>query len=117
MEFWLNFNPAAARGSTGSGFPCGQAGTGWSGMQPASSSISNQILRSFNLQTVRRSPIWNSRRSITSGSVHKRRRYTVRSPNHGPSDDKVRMLIYMQQEGEIAFQLRSLAHLEFIGGS
>ena len=43
--------------------------------------------------------------------------YTVRRPGRGPSDDEVRMLINMQQEGEIAFQLHSLARLRFIGGS
>ena len=41
--------------------------------------------------------------------------YTVRRPGRGPSDDKVRTLIKMQQEGEIAFQL--LAQSPFIGGS
>ena len=40
--------------------------------------------------------------------------YTVRRPSRGPSDDKVRMLINMQQEGEIAFQLHSLAQSAFI---
>jgi hypothetical protein len=43
--------------------------------------------------------------------------YTVGRPSRGPSDDKVRMLINMQQEGEIAFQLHSLAQLQFIRGS
>jgi hypothetical protein len=43
--------------------------------------------------------------------------YTVGRPSRGPSDDKVRMLINMQQEGEIAFQLHGLAQLQFIGGS
>ena len=43
--------------------------------------------------------------------------YTVRRPSRGPSDEKVRMLIDMQQEGEIAFHLHSLAQLQFIGGS
>ena len=43
--------------------------------------------------------------------------YTVARPTRGPSDDKVRMLINMQQEGEIAFHLHSLAQLQFIGGS
>jgi hypothetical protein len=43
--------------------------------------------------------------------------YTVRRPSRGPSDDKVRMLINMQQEGEIAFQLHSLTQSQFIGGS
>jgi hypothetical protein len=43
--------------------------------------------------------------------------YTVRLPGRGPSDDKVRMLIKMQQEGEIAFQLYNLAQSPFIGGS
>ena len=43
--------------------------------------------------------------------------YTVRRPSRGPSDDKVRMLIDMQQEGEIAFQLHSLAQLQLIAGS
>ena len=41
--------------------------------------------------------------------------YTVRRPRRGPSDDEVRMLINMHQEGEIAFQLHSLAQLQFIG--
>ena len=31
--------------------------------------------------------------------------------------DEVRMLINMHQEGEIAFQLHSLAQLQFIAGS
>ena len=43
--------------------------------------------------------------------------YTVRRPSRGPSDEKVRMQINMQQEGEIAFQLHSLAQLQFVGGS
>ena len=43
--------------------------------------------------------------------------YAVRRPSRGPSDDEVRMLINMQQEGEIAFQLHSLAQLQIIGGS
>jgi len=43
--------------------------------------------------------------------------YTVARPTRGPSDDKVRMLINMQQEGEIAFQFHSLAQLKLIGGS
>ena len=42
--------------------------------------------------------------------------YTVRRPSRGPSDDEVRMLINMQQEGEIAFQLHSLAQSPFIRG-
>ena len=36
--------------------------------------------------------------------------YTVRRPRRGPSDDEVRMLINMQQEGGIAFQLHALAN-------
>ena len=43
--------------------------------------------------------------------------YTVRRPSRGPSDDKIRMLINMHQEGEIAFQLHSLAQLRLTGGS
>jgi hypothetical protein len=43
--------------------------------------------------------------------------YAVRRPSHGPSDDEVRTLINMQQEGEIAFQLHSLTQLQIIGGS
>ena len=42
--------------------------------------------------------------------------YTVRRPRRGPSDEKVRMRINMQQEGEIAFQLDTLAQLQLIGG-
>ena len=42
--------------------------------------------------------------------------YTVGGPSRGPSDDKVRVLVKLQQEGEIAFQLHSLAQLQFIGG-
>jgi hypothetical protein len=42
--------------------------------------------------------------------------YTVLRPSRGPSDDKVRVLINMQQEGEIAFQLNSLVQSQFIGG-
>jgi hypothetical protein len=45
------------------------------------------------------------------------RGYTVCRPNRGPSDDQIRMLIHIRQEGEIAFQLQSLAQLQFIGGS
>jgi hypothetical protein len=41
---------------------------------------------------------------------------TVGRPSRGPSDDRVRVLIKLQQEGEIAFQLHSLAQLQFIGG-
>jgi hypothetical protein len=43
--------------------------------------------------------------------------YTVARPSRGPNDDIVRMLINMQQAGEIAFQLHSLAQLQLIGGS
>jgi hypothetical protein len=43
--------------------------------------------------------------------------YAVRRPSHGPSDDEVKMLVNLQQEGEIAFQLHSLAQLQIIGGS
>ena len=43
--------------------------------------------------------------------------YTAARPSRGPNDDIVRMLINMQQEGEIAFQLHSLAQLQLIGGS
>ena len=43
--------------------------------------------------------------------------YTVCRPSRGPSDDEVRMLINMQQEGEIAFQPHSLAQLQIIGES
>ena len=43
--------------------------------------------------------------------------YAVCRPRRGPSDDEVRMLINMQQEGEIAFQLHSLAQLQFTAGS
>jgi hypothetical protein len=43
--------------------------------------------------------------------------YTIRRPGRGPNDDEVRMLINMHQEGEIAFQLHSLAQLRLIGGS
>ena len=43
--------------------------------------------------------------------------YTVARPSRGPNDDIVRMLINMQQEGEIAFQHHSLAQLQLIGGS
>ena len=42
--------------------------------------------------------------------------YTVSRPSRGPSDDKVRMLINMQQEGEIAFQLHNLAQSSFTWG-
>jgi len=42
--------------------------------------------------------------------------YAVRRPSHGPSDDEVRTLINIQQEGEIAFQLHSLARLQITGG-
>ena len=31
--------------------------------------------------------------------------YTVHRPGRGPDDDRVRLLINMQREGEIAFQL------------
>lgn len=43
--------------------------------------------------------------------------YTVRRPGRGPSDDKVRVLINMQREGEIAFQLHGLTQSPFIEGS
>ena len=43
--------------------------------------------------------------------------YAVRRPSRGPSDDEVRTLINMQQEGEIAFQLQSLAQLQITGES
>ena len=43
--------------------------------------------------------------------------YSVRRPSHGPSDDQVRMLINIQQEGEIAFRLLSQAQSQFIGES
>ena len=43
--------------------------------------------------------------------------YTVRRPSRGPSDAEVRNLINMQQDGEIAFQLHSLAQLQIIGAS
>ena len=43
--------------------------------------------------------------------------YTLHRPSRGPSDDEVRMLINMQQEGEVAFQLHSLAQLQFIARS
>jgi hypothetical protein len=42
--------------------------------------------------------------------------YAVIRPRRGPSDDEVRMLIKIQQEGEIAFQLHSLAQLQLVGG-
>ena len=43
--------------------------------------------------------------------------YAVRRASRGPSDNEVRTLINMQQEGEIAFQLHSLAQLQIIGES
>lgn len=43
--------------------------------------------------------------------------YAVLRPRRGLSDEKVRMLINIQREGEIAFQLQSLAQLQLIGGS
>jgi len=43
--------------------------------------------------------------------------YTVRRPGRGPNDDKVRLLIKMQQEGEIAFQLHNLAQTQILGRS
>ena len=41
--------------------------------------------------------------------------YTVRRPGRGPDDDKVRLLVKLQQEGEIAFQLHALAQTEVLG--
>ena len=41
--------------------------------------------------------------------------YTVDGPSRGPSDDEVGVLIKLQQEGEIAFRLHSLAQLQFNG--
>ena len=43
--------------------------------------------------------------------------YTVRRPGRGPDDDKVRLLIKLQQEGEIAFQLHSMTQLQVVGRS
>ena len=40
--------------------------------------------------------------------------YTVHSPGRGPSDDQVSVLINMQREGEIAFQLRDIAQAQFL---
>ena len=40
--------------------------------------------------------------------------YTVHRPGRGPSDDQVRLLINMQREGEIAFQLRGIAQAQFL---
>ena len=40
--------------------------------------------------------------------------YTVHSPSRGPSDDQVSLLINMQREGEIAFQLRDIAQAQFL---
>ena len=53
---------------------------------------------------------------MPNGSVHKGSRLQGR-PRRGRSDDKVRMLINMQQEGKIAFKLYNLAQLQLIGGS
>ena len=43
--------------------------------------------------------------------------YTVRRPGRGPNDDKVRLLIKLHQEGEIAFQLYSMAQVQVLGRS
>jgi hypothetical protein len=43
--------------------------------------------------------------------------YTVRRPGRGPNDDKVRLLIKIQQEGELAFQLHSMTQLQILGRS
>jgi hypothetical protein len=43
--------------------------------------------------------------------------YTVRRPGRVPNDDKIRLLIKMQQEGEIAFQLHSMTQARILGRS
>ena len=43
--------------------------------------------------------------------------YTVRRPGRGPHDDKVTLLIKIQQEGEIAFQLHSMTQVQVLGRS
>jgi hypothetical protein len=43
--------------------------------------------------------------------------YTVTRPSRGPHDDKVRLLIKIQQEGEIAFQLHSMTQEQVLGRS
>ena len=40
--------------------------------------------------------------------------YTVHRPGRGPNDDQIRLLINMQREGEIAFQLCGIAHAQFL---
>jgi hypothetical protein len=43
--------------------------------------------------------------------------YTVSRPGREPDDDKVRLLIKIQQEGEIAFQLHSITQEQVLGRS
>ena len=40
--------------------------------------------------------------------------YTVHRLGRGPDDDRVRLLINMQREGEIAFQLHDIAQAQFL---
>ena len=66
--------------------------------------------------------VWGSSAMTTRPDLAADRRiegygYTVRRPRRGPSDDEVRMLINIHQEGEIAFQLHRLAQLKFTVGS
>jgi hypothetical protein len=56
-------------------------------------------------------------RRTSSGSAKKGGGYTVRRPGGGPNDDDIKLLINIQQEGEIAFQLRALAQTEVLGRS
>ena len=43
--------------------------------------------------------------------------YTLRRIGHGPNDDKIRLLINIQQEGEIAFQLHNMTQTQVLGRS
>ena len=43
--------------------------------------------------------------------------YTVCRPGRGPSDDEIRLLINIQQEGEIAFQLHSMMQAQVLSRS
>ena len=40
--------------------------------------------------------------------------YTVHRPGRGSDDDRVRLMINMQREGEIAFQLHDIAQSQFL---
>jgi len=53
-------------------------------------------------------------RAAIALSVSQERPRDRRIPSRGPSDDQVSLLINMQREGEIAFQLRDIAQAQFL---